>query len=165
MRLYFLRHATAEERTGALPDAERRLTAEGVRESRGVAAGLARLGVRFDAIYTSPLARARETAEVVAAGLQGPAPVPAPALAYGCGIAELSRLLHGRRDRDHVLLVGHEPDFSAMVGALIGGGLVRMKKAAIASVDVSAVSPGAGELRWLLNPEQLALAGGTDGGG
>ncbi|MBL9128867.1 MAG: histidine phosphatase family protein, partial [Verrucomicrobiales bacterium] len=62
MKLYFLRHAEAED--GPV-DAERRLTAKGRRDARRVGRFLEKSGIRLDAAFTSPLVRARETADEV----------------------------------------------------------------------------------------------------
>src|SRR5258706_7668086 len=73
--LYLVRHGVAEERGDAWPDdAKRPLTDEGISRMRKVTRGLAELGVSLDLILTSPLVRARQTAEILAAGLH-----PAPA--------------------------------------------------------------------------------------
>jgi phosphohistidine phosphatase len=160
MRLYFLRHGIAEDRRPDLPDARRRLTSEGVEEMKNVARGMRALDLRFDALFTSPLARARETAEIVAEALKAEERLrEEPLLASGCDFGDVAGALQGLPDRSHVLLVGHEPDFSALISDFIGGGAVRMKKAALACVDAPALRPGAGELRWLLNPEHLSRVG------
>src|SRR5216683_2320278 len=75
--LYLIRHGLAEERGEAWPDDSKRpLTEEGMSRLRKQARGLARLGVMLDVVLTSPLVRARQTAEIVAAGLD-----PRPSLA------------------------------------------------------------------------------------
>src|SRR5260221_8040234 len=66
MRLYFLRHGIAEEWRPDFPDEERRLTAEGKRKVRIIAQGISKLDLGLDLIVTSPLPRARETAEILA---------------------------------------------------------------------------------------------------
>jgi len=71
MKLYLLRHATAVD--VALSDAERELTREGREEARIAGAALAELGVKVSHILTSPLVRARQTAEIVAKVLKFPA--------------------------------------------------------------------------------------------
>lgn len=160
MKLFFLRHGIAEDQSPTGRDADRRLTAEGVMEMEAVAAGMAALGLRFDVIHTSPRVRARHTAEIAAAALGLSAQVTlAPALSYGCGLAELRELLASVDGKARVLLVGHQPDLSLNVGALIGGGRVQMKKASLACVDVSHIEPGRGELRWLLHAEHLRKIG------
>jgi phosphohistidine phosphatase len=157
VKLYFLRHGIAEEQSSTGRDADRRLTDEGVAEMEAVAAGMAVLGLRFDRILCSPRVRARHTAEIAAAALgQGEQLAVEPALGYGCGLSELRELLAGVEGKARVLLVGHQPDLSLNVGALIGGGRVQMKKASLACVEVSRVEPGCGELRWLMPAAYLS---------
>jgi phosphohistidine phosphatase len=156
MRLYFLRHGIAEERSPSGSDFDRRLTDEGIREMETVAQGLHKLGLRFDAILTSPLVRARQTAAIVARELNVEDVLREErGLASGAGLGDLQDVLESQPSKAHVLLVGHEPDFSGFVSRLIGGGRVKMKKAGLACVETAAIEPGAGELRWLLNPDHF----------
>src|SRR5262245_47356052 len=75
-QLYLIRHAIAEERGDAWPDdAKRPLSEGGMKRMRKSARGLAEAGVSFDVILSSPLVRARQTAEIVAAAM-----VPRPAV-------------------------------------------------------------------------------------
>src|SRR5436305_15219678 len=86
--LYFIRHGLAEERGDAWPDDNKRpLTDEGMSRMRKAVRGLARLGVTVDVVLTSPLVRARQTADIVASGLAPPPPIVnlhslAPARSY-----------------------------------------------------------------------------------
>jgi phosphohistidine phosphatase len=157
MRLFLLRHGDAEDRRVGLSDAERRLTPEGIEEMKQVARGMRELDLRPDAILSSPLVRARETAELAAAGLGLETLLRIePHLASGARFDDFLRAVRGLPADSRVLLVGHEPDLSHVVSTLIGGGRVRMRKAALACVEWSPPQPGTGELRWLLNPEQIA---------
>jgi len=156
MKLYFLRHGIAEDQRPGHTDVERRLTDEGIEEMQAVGRGMKRLGLEFDAILTSPLVRARQTAALAADALGLEDLVrEEPRLACGCGFGDLQDMLIAQPHRARILLVGHEPDFSTLVGAVIGGGSVRMKKATLACVNVQVLQPGGGELRSLLNAEHL----------
>ena len=152
MQLIFLRHGPAGSRAEwHRPDGERPLTDDGRVVVRGVAALLAGAGVRPDAVLTSPLARARQTAEIAAEAL-------------GCTerLADDERLAHGFDRRslaalvaEHagarvLLLVGHEPDFSATI-AEVTGGTVTVKKAGVARIDFDEQTTR-GTLVWLLPP-------------
>jgi phosphohistidine phosphatase len=170
MKLYFLRHGIAEDADAGIlswgvpavsemTDFNRRLTAEGLKEMRAVAQGMRKLELRFDVILASPLVRARQTAEIVARGLNAERRLQEePRLACGCGFGPLVQMVDGHGPRAHVLLVGHEPDFSTLVHELTGGA-VRMGKASLACVDCPEVTRGGGELRWLLKADHLALIG------
>src|SRR3954463_15184899 len=110
MSLWLLRHGEAVPH-GAKEDADRELTPRGEHESRIAGRALARMNVEFDACYTSPKVRARDTARLACAelGLDGQE-LPPP----GGGFAreDVEALLAGHDDRSCVLVVGHEPDFS-----------------------------------------------------
>jgi phosphohistidine phosphatase len=120
----------------------------------GVAKALRRLEVGVDALYTSPLRRARQTADAVAEVL-GSEPQVTDLLDAGTTLRRLRELLEDCGPEARVMVVGHEPDFSEMVGGLIGGGQVDMKKAGLALVECDEVAPGAGLLRWLLPPRAM----------
>lgn len=167
MELYLLRHGIAEERDapGVQSDFERRLTAEGRARCLEAAAGLAALGVTFTRVWSSPLARAQETAALalpdIAAELRDE-------LASGSVALLLSELAKLPEDAK-VLLVGHEPQLSEVVEHLLGAGrrgYVVMKKAGLAAVDVDLArwpqEPAA--LRFLLTPAQLRALGRAGAG-
>ncbi|MCS7079602.1 MAG: phosphohistidine phosphatase SixA [Chloracidobacterium sp.] len=160
-----MRHGIAHElgADGSRSDAERTLTNEGRANTRAAARAMARLELDIDAIWTSPLARARQTAEIVAETLQKTQLMEEMAeLALGGGpervVGALTRLSRGTG----VLLVGHEPDLSRLVAYLVWGGLdadhVAFKKGGLCRVDCPfGLRPGKAVLRWLLTPKQLRL--------
>jgi len=158
MEIYFLRHGdagTAEGWKGS--DAERPLSKEGAARMEKEAAAIAHLRPALDAILTSPLLRARQTAEIVARKLRlGQKLVLDERLAPGFGSAELKEILEERRTSKGLMVVGHEPDFSRVISACIGGGAVECKKGSLIRVDMDDVSSLAGLLVWLLPPRVLA---------
>jgi phosphohistidine phosphatase len=125
---------------------------------RKAARGLSRLDIVFDIVLTSPLVRARQTAEIVAGGL---APRPslvnidslAPDAGYAALLADLEK--HARKPR--IALVGHEPDIGELAGRLIGSRRsIEFKKGAICRIDVDDIPPsGPGQLRWFITPKIL----------
>jgi phosphohistidine phosphatase len=157
MKLYFLRHGKAESRSEwHEDDAGRPLTPAGEEAMRREAEALRALHLALDLIVTSPLARARRTAEIVAGelGLDGRL-VEDARLAPGFDVACLEQLLAAHEPAESVMVVGHEPDFSETVAQLIGGGEIVMKKGGLARVDVTAPVVGGGKLVWLLAPPLL----------
>jgi len=155
MRLYILRHGIAEDRRPDLPDGERRLTPTGIARLERAARGMQLLGLRFDLIRTSPLARAHETAVIVAAALGLEDRLVADGrLACGADLPDYRAMLAAAGEEDHVLLVGHEPDGSSLIHTLTGGA-ARMKKASLACLDVHSLTPGGACLRWLLECAHL----------
>src|SRR5262245_42946039 len=157
--LYLIRHAIAEERGDAWPDDDKRpLSDEGTSRMRKAARGLDRVGVSLDAVLTSPLVRARQTAEIVAAAMsQRPSIITAEALAPGGGYAALAAELdkHARKNRS--ALFGHEPGIGELAARLIGSRhAIEFKKGAVCRIDVDELPPGGpGELRWFLTPRML----------
>jgi phosphohistidine phosphatase len=158
LRLYFLRHGKALPRAEWRDDDDLRpLTSEGEAEIRRLGSRLAALEVRPGLIVSSPLTRARRTAELVAEALGMPTDVVLDErLAHGFGHAALAAIAAQHRSRGAVLLVGHEPDFSATIGGLVGGARVVCKKGGLARVDVDEETLGGGELVWLVPPAFLA---------
>lgn len=159
-----MRHGVAEE-AGDGDDRGRRLTPRGRRRIERATAGLQALGLTFDAIVTSPLPRAAETAAIVAAGLpDAPAPRELEALEPDVPAADTLRALRlFARSRD-VLLVGHEPNLSQLLSLLLtgssDGAALAMKKGGCAAVELTALVPGGGTtLRWLLAPRMLRRLG------
>jgi phosphohistidine phosphatase len=157
MRLYFLRHGKAEDRAAWQGrDDDRPLTAEGEAALRREAKVMAGLDLGVDVIVTSPLARALRTAELAAEGLGlGGRVVQDDRLAHGFDVRRLEQVLAAHGGAGALMVVGHEPDFSATVAELIGGGEIVMKKGGLARVDVTAPVAGGGELVWLLTPPLL----------
>lgn len=153
MWLGFLRHATAEDRRVDLRDEDRALTADGTAEARLMGEMLSKLHLDIEAVFTSPLLRARQTAEIVARalGLDDQVHV-VDVIAGDFGIGALKRILGEHPALRRVLIVGHEPSMSATVATLIGGGEVRMRKGALAAVRTDVVEAGAGQLSFLLSP-------------
>jgi phosphohistidine phosphatase len=158
MEIYFLRHGdagTAEGWKGS--DAERPLSKEGAARMEREAAAVAELRPTLDAILTSPLVRARQTAEIVAKRLRlAKVLVLDERLAPGFGPAELEEILEERRASRGLMIVGHEPDFSRVISACIGGGAVECKKGSLIRVDMDDISSLTGVLVWLLPPRVLA---------
>lgn len=154
MDLFLLRHAEAGE---APRDEIRELTAHGHEQARAVAAGTAWLAPGIGAVVSSPLPRAMQTAQPVAAAL-GLRVEASEALATGHAPEEALALLSGRGER--MLLVGHEPQLSTLV-LHVTGGRIHMRKAMLARVELHNAEPvGAyGELAWLLSWRHLERLG------
>jgi phosphohistidine phosphatase len=157
--LYLIRHGVAEERGDAWPDDNKRpLTDEGVARMRKAARGLARLGVALDVVLSSPLVRARQTAEIVATGLDPrPALVNVDSLAPDGSFAAIVSDLEKHARKNRVALVGHEPAIGELAARLIGSRhALEFKKGAVCRIDVDEIPPvGPGQLRWMLTPKIL----------
>lgn len=158
--LYLIRHGVAEERGDAWPDDTKRpLSEEGMERLRKAARGLPRLEVVIDVMLTSPLVRARQTADIVASVFDPrPSIITVDSLApegtYASLVADLEK--HARRTR--IALVGHEPAIGELAARLIGSRhSFEFKKGAVCRIDVEEIPPLApGDLRWMVTPKILA---------
>jgi phosphohistidine phosphatase len=159
-RLLLLRHAKAE-RDSADGDHGRRLTDRGRRDATRVGRFLAAAELVPDLVVSSTAARTRETAELAREAGGWKAPVRETRALYDTTI---ERALDVLRKVDAevatVMLVGHEPTWSALASIVIGGGRLRLPTAGLASIDLevagwSEVAPGTGELRALVTPALL----------
>jgi phosphohistidine phosphatase len=137
--IYLLRHGDAEDPNG--DDASRRLTAKGERQAAAAGGALAAMQIEIEACLTSPKVRAAETARLACESL---AVEPETAAELRGGSFDSPALAAGR---GHVLLVGHEPDFSDEVARLTGA-RVKLRKGGLAIVDGST-------LVALLRPAEL----------
>lgn len=159
MRVYFLRHGrSASQLTWTKDDSLRPLTEAGIAGMRLEAASLRSLDPLPDVILTSPYVRARQTAEIVAEAFgMSDRLADDERLAPGFDSARLVQIIDGHPSAECIMVVGHEPDFSATVSKLIGGGRVQVKKGGMATVDiVERVGDFAfGILVSLLTPSQL----------
>jgi len=159
MDLLVLRHGEAGKRSPQPGDSKRTLTAEGRQEIIDLSNGLKSLEVKLDYILTSPLLRAKNTAEIVAKSFK-----------YKGKIEELDSLkpegsrlefysaLSKLKQDSVVLVVGHEPYLSEMIGEAISGSdcRINLKKAGLARIRVLSTLPKLkGDLRWLITPKLL----------
>jgi phosphohistidine phosphatase len=152
-QLYLLRHADAGD-PASWPgdDAERPLSAKGRRQARRLGTMLAGTGWKPDLILTSPKIRAADTARLVGRAVDVK-PEEEPRLASSFELSDVGAMLAGHPDAKRVVLVGHDPDFSAVASTLIGAA-IELRKGAIARIDLQDTRPAAGQgaLRWLIPP-------------
>ena len=148
-QLWLLRHGEAVPHDSK-PDADRELTPRGERQAIAAGEGLARLGVEFEACYTSPKVRAVQTAQLACQALNIE-PAEEESLADGFDREDALELLlrHGADAR--VLVVGHDPSFSQVVHDLTGA-RIDFKKGGVAAVRAERAN---GELLALLRPREL----------
>jgi phosphohistidine phosphatase len=167
MMLYLMRHAEAGEadRRRWPDDRMRPVSARGHREHALVSRTLRRMGVRFDRLLTSPLVRARQTAEITARAYGGRiVPEETDALGDEARLKDLLRALR-RLPRDtSVVAVGHEPFLSKAVAALIspdGSARVQIRKSGVAALEFEGrAKKGRGTLLFHLRPREMAALAG-----
>jgi phosphohistidine phosphatase len=163
MDLYVLRHGEAGKRPAAgSKDPERSLTLTGEDEVKEIAEALVNLGLKLDFIASSPLARARQTAEIIVRKLEikGPKFELWDELKPEGNRISLYDRLGKFKPEDSIMIVGHEPYLSDLVCDMIfdgrGKGRIVLKKAGLAKISVTSTQPRAkGELRWLLTPRHM----------
>jgi phosphohistidine phosphatase len=169
IRVYLVRHGIAIDHAdrGELNDDDRPLTAKGRRRFRRGARAFAKLGEPPDFLFTSPLARAVQTAELLAAALKldevGVLEELRPDGAIGRLLAEVGRRV---KDGQGVALVGHDPQMSLLVAALAGlskpdAARVDFRKGAIVRIDVGELpSARPSEPRWHMKTRSRVFAKG-----
>ncbi len=155
-RLYIMRHGVAVDRgANGVVDDDRRLTPGGKRKVQVIAQALSKVAVGVERILTSPLPRARETAEIVAMHLDLEGSLEgSDMLRPGSGASEIRTWLQGRPE-GVLFIVGHDPALSELVGLIAlgepGRGLASLRKGGIAAFERG----GDGKLRldWLARPK------------
>jgi phosphohistidine phosphatase len=161
--LYLVRHAIAADRGDEWPDDTKRpLTKRGITRFRECVTGLRELEAAVDEIFTSPLVRAKQTADILAAGMDDKPPVKTlDALAPGHTARDVMAQLAKVGTRRRIALVGHEPELGELAAHLIGASrAMPFKKGAICRVEVeSLTSKRPGTLIWFVGPRVLRKLG------
>ena len=157
--LYLVRHAIAAERGDEWPDDTKRpLTKRGISRFRECVTGLRELETAVDEIFTSPLVRAKQTADILAAGMDGKPPVKIlDALAPGHTAQNVMTQLAKAATRRRIALVGHEPELGELAAHLIGASrALPFRKGGVCRVDMESLrSRSAGTLIWFVGPKVL----------
>jgi phosphohistidine phosphatase len=155
MLVYFLRHASAGvSKSDPVKDEKRPLDRDGVEQCGYVGRALAVMEAHVDAIISSPLKRATQTAALIANELAYEGKIDLdPALRPGAAFPQFRDLLTRYAGQEAIMVVGHNPNLSEFLGRLIGGGNrtgIDLKKAGVARVDVY---HHRGVLHWCLTPK------------
>jgi phosphohistidine phosphatase len=163
MTLLLIRHAPAVRTgTNGLRDHDRPLTRRGRERFRRAARGLARIADRPDVLLTSPLTRARATADIAAAAFKRITPRVEPALGQD-DVDVLVTALKKYRPDATIALVGHEPTLSGLLAHLLGmhqgDDRFAFKKGAAALVHLPDGPSMPGQLRWFVKPRILRSIG------
>jgi phosphohistidine phosphatase len=160
MDLYVLRHGKAGQSSDDPDDYLRRLTPGGREEIRSIARWMKNERFRFDAIASSPLARANETAEIVAKAIDGKNRLVVwDELAPGGDLDTVCYHATQFGNEASVMIIGHEPELSHLIGRTItrgGTSSVIMAKGSLAKIrDFSFDKQPSGDLQWLLTARQM----------
>lgn len=148
-----------------MDDALRPLTAKGRDRMVMASRGVCRQHGNIDTLLSSPLLRARQTAEILTSDYPDATLLTCAALAPGFDSGKLVRVLN-QTGGASLAIVGHEPGLSLLIGALIGNGeeggnsgIVLKKGGAALLRFTGRIAPGEGSLQWLLTPRQLRQLG------
>jgi phosphohistidine phosphatase len=166
--LYILRHGIAvAPGTQGIPDDERPLTPRGRRRMHQIARGLRRLGLQLDRIVTSPLPRAAATAEIIAEELDADDLLETADVLRAGSDAQAIRNWLRERSEDRLMIVGHDPGLTDLIGLLVLGGgvgprpqICELKKGGIAVLQPSADSADRFELVWVATPRLIRRLSG-----
>jgi phosphohistidine phosphatase len=165
MNLYVLRHGIAVEpgTPGFEKDSDRPLTTEGKDRLRQIAAAMKKMDLRFDLILSSPFLRAKQTAEIITESLKLKKQLAfSDALAPdGNPKALVRQLTELKPVPENILLAGHEPYLSQLIGLLTTGETgvaVGLKKGGLGKLEAQSLHYGrCAQLVWLLTPRQMEL--------
>ena len=161
--LYIVRHAIAAERGEAWPDDDKRpLTEKGIVRFKDGLRGLRFLDVEIDEIFTSPLVRAKQTAELLAADISGkPSVKPLEALAPGSASDDVIKQLARVARRRRIALVGHEPGLGELAAHFLGTKRpLEFRKGGVCRIDLQGLTENRpGSLIWFVTPKMLRHLG------
>jgi phosphohistidine phosphatase len=156
MIVYFLRHANAGERLASpKKDEKRGLDKEGIEQCGYVGRALAALDAQVDAMISSPLKRATQTASLVGneMGFEGKLQIE-PALRPQATFADFRKVLDKYAKLEAIMVVGHNPNLSEFLGRVVSPtgceAAMELRKGAVAKVELRRNS---GSLSWCLTPK------------
>jgi len=163
MDLYVLRHGKAEERSVNIRgDAKRKLTESGIKEMVHISNCLGLLDLRLDYLVSSPLRRAKQTADIAAKTLlsKKKSVTVWNELKPEIDVEKTIQKLKSLKPNSSVMLVGHEPHLSTLIASLIStvpdGVDISLKKGGFAHVRISSTTQSpSGGLRSILTPRQM----------
>ena len=154
INLYFVRHGEYVDLTAAngSPDADNPLSDIGIANLRHEAETLTAWQLPFDTLLSSPFLRARQTADILSDVLNIPVLEEVLLTRTEFGVEQLGKILAKYPAARHLLLVGHEPDFSTVVAAITGGA-IQLQRGGVAKVSLISQNPWQAELVWLVTPQ------------
>ena len=164
MEIFILRHGKAEDNSSNISsDSKRSLTEEGKNELKVIGKGLKNLGIEIDSIFSSPLVRAKETAEIISPYLQKKKKqiIIWDELKPESNFLDIHKKLVKLPHDAKILLVGHEPHLTTLISSIISPECVvsiNLKKGGLVIIRAKSLkSKIIGSLRSVLTPKQLKL--------
>ncbi len=161
MIVYFLRHASAgQSKANPTADAKRPLDKEGIEQSGHIGRALAAMDVQVDALISSPLKRASQTAALVGNEIGFDSKITfSPALQPDASFESFRELLEKYAKQEAIMVVGHNPSLSRFLSMLITAGAndraIDMKKGAVAKIELT--HRRTAELMWCITPKLVRV--------
>ncbi len=157
MEIYLVRHGSPYT---SMEDPERRLNDDGIKESRQIGKLFKLFYMDLDVIASSPVTRARQTAEIIAeeTGYPKEQTKITKALEPEVSAGEAISYLEDFTDKKRVLLVGHLPSIGEIASELISGNRdisMHFEAGGVCRIDVKQIPTNTGKLYWFLTPGLL----------
>jgi len=150
LKLYFMRHGKAEEKKPGMSDEERKLSDEGRREVEFIVRSI---DLDPEIVYTSPLLRSIQTAEIVAQVLGAKLIVTEVLHPSSASLGEIKKLL--APGISSALFVGHSPSIENIIRDMTGGCRVSLDPAAVAALEIIDVDALTGMIKWIATPRMF----------
>lgn len=156
MDIYLVRHGEYVDQGSETleQDSQNRLSEQGIAILQRQAQTLAEWKLPVERILTSPFVRARQTADILAAGLRVPVEEHAALTRTQFNREGLRQIVERHAQSEHLMLVGHESDLSTVAAEIIGGGQIELARGGVIRITVDPQSLH-GKLIWLLAPEVM----------
>lgn len=162
LELYIIRHGLAGSRLeDEARDKERPLTKKGKEKMKDIAKGLKKLKISLNTIFSSPLLRAKETADIVNIYCGDKKEVMITEhLSPDASFTALIKVLNKFKDQEKIAIVGHEPFLSSFASYCLTknkNSLLNLKKGGVLKLEIDEmIKPGECKLSWLMEPKQIA---------
>lgn len=154
--IFVLRHGVAEDYSLVGDDFNRKLTDDGIKKTKRLSQFFNGLKEDLDIVLTSPYVRAKETAELF---IENIAPKPklevADFMSVGASSREIAQGLLPYNNYKKVVVVGHEPDLGLFIGDVIDADGIRVKKGALAKINLFNSIELSGELEWMITSKVI----------
>ncbi len=157
MNLYMMRHGEAGNHHITGDDSLRSLTSEGIEKLEKQAKQMVKWDIKIDKILSSPFVRAKQTAQIVADAYKLKVTEDDRLAAVNFTRDSLGSLLTDYSKVEHLFIAGHNPDFSVVLGAIVGGANLEFSKGALACVYMVRLNPPLGALQYFIPPKLMGI--------
>ena len=162
MEVYILRHGDANPQTKkAVDDSKRSLSEAGIKEIENVSWLFVKFVIKFDRVFSSPLKRAKQTAEIIMKNQKKSELIELNELKPEGSIEEVCKKISKQKEESAVLIIGHNPLLANLANYIINSpesltSRVSLKTGGLIKIKIIATEPKLkGELEWLLSPKLI----------